>query len=118
MDARLTTLLPHALGLRPGDGKVIKNAGAIITHPFGGITRSVFIAIYELGATEVYVVGHRDCGMSKDTPSCLACHITSIACCAALALGSVFCFSRGLKNSGNCTAVLTLARSVSTGKSK
>jgi carbonic anhydrase len=69
MDARLTTLLPHALGLRPGDGKVIKNAGAIISTPFGGIMRSVVVAIYELGANEVFVVGHHDCGMAVVQPT-------------------------------------------------
>jgi len=65
MDTRLTTLLPSALGLRPGDAKIIKSAGAIISGPFGGITRSVVIALYELGANEVFVVGHHDCGMAK-----------------------------------------------------
>jgi len=69
MDARLTTLLPHALGLRPGDGKIIKNAGAIISAPFGGIMRSVVVAIYALGADEVFVVGHHDCGMAVVQPS-------------------------------------------------
>lgn len=69
MDARLTTLLPHALGLRPGDGKIIKNAGAVISAPFGGIMRSVIVAIYELGATEVFVVGHHDCGMAVVQPT-------------------------------------------------
>lgn len=40
-------------------------AGAIITHPFGGIMRSVLVALYELNADEVFVVGHYDCGMSN-----------------------------------------------------
>ena len=69
MDARLTTLLPHALGILPGDGKLIKNAGAIISAPFGGIMRSVIVALYELGATEVFVVGHHDCGMAVVQPT-------------------------------------------------
>jgi carbonic anhydrase len=51
--------------LHDNDAKIIKNAGAVITHPFGGITRSVMIAIYNLGADEVFVVGHHDCGMTK-----------------------------------------------------
>lgn len=33
MDTRLTELLPAALGLRNGDAKIIKNAGAVISHP-------------------------------------------------------------------------------------
>ena len=65
MDYRLNSLLPKALGLREGEAYVVKNAGAVITHPFGGITRSVFVALYELNADEVFVIGHRDCGMTK-----------------------------------------------------
>ena len=59
MDPRLNTLLPKALGLKEGEAYVVKNAGAIITHPFGGITRSVFVAVYELGAKEIFIIGHR-----------------------------------------------------------
>ncbi len=70
MDTRLTTLLPAALNIRPGDAKIIKNAGAIITHPFGGIMRSVIVALYELKADEVFVVAHQDCGMNNiSTPT-------------------------------------------------
>lgn len=49
MDTRLTELLPAALGLRNGDAKIIKNAGAVISHPFGSVIRSLLVAIYELG---------------------------------------------------------------------
>ena len=59
MDPRLNSLLPRALGLIENEAYVIKNAGAVITHPFGGITRSVFVALYELGASEVFIIGHR-----------------------------------------------------------
>jgi carbonic anhydrase len=48
--------------------QIIKNAGAIITHPFGGIMRSIIVALYELGADEIFVIGHHDCGMSKINP--------------------------------------------------
>ena len=65
MDTRLTELLPKAMNLKNGDAKIIKSAGAVVTHPFGGIMRSVIIAIYELQADEVYIVGHHDCGMSS-----------------------------------------------------
>lgn len=64
MDARLTELLPRAMNLRNGDAKVIKNAGALVTHPFGSIMRSIIVAVYELGAEEVFVVGHYECGMT------------------------------------------------------
>lgn len=65
MDTRLTELLPKAMNLRNGDAKIIKSAGAIVTHPFGGIMRSIIIAVYELQADEVYIIGHHDCGMSS-----------------------------------------------------
>jgi carbonic anhydrase len=64
MDTRLTELLPRAMGFANGDVKLIKNAGAIVSHPFGSVMRSVLVAVYELGAEEVVVVGHRDCGMT------------------------------------------------------
>lgn len=63
MDTRLTDLLPKALNLRNGDAKVVKNAGASIMHPFGSITRSIIVAIYEFNVDEVIVIGHHGCGM-------------------------------------------------------
>ena len=68
MDTRLTELLPHAMNLRNGDAKFIKNAGAVVSHPFGSIMRSILVAVYELGASEVYVIGHHDCGMTSIDP--------------------------------------------------
>lgn len=62
MDTRLTELLPAALGLRNGDVKIIKNAGGIISHPFGSAMRSLLIGIYELDVQEILVIGHSDCG--------------------------------------------------------
>ena len=64
MDTRLVELLPHAMNLRNGDAKVIKNAGAIVSQPFGSVMRSVLVAVYELMAAEVAVVGHYGCGMT------------------------------------------------------
>ncbi|MFD3448703.1 beta-class carbonic anhydrase [Microbacteriaceae bacterium 4G12] len=64
MDTRLVELLPKAMNMRNGDVKIVKVAGAVISHPFGSIMRSVLVAVYELGADEVCVVGHYDCGMS------------------------------------------------------
>lgn len=63
MDTRLTELLPAALGLRNGDAKIIKNAGGVITHPYGSVVRSLLVAILELGVEEVMVIGHTDCGV-------------------------------------------------------
>ncbi len=62
MDTRLTELLPVALGLKNGDAKIIKNAGGVITHPFGSVMRSLIIGIYDLGIEEILVIGHTDCG--------------------------------------------------------
>ena len=63
MDTRLVELLPAAMGLKNGDIKLIKNAGAIITHPFDSVMRSLLIAVYHLRIKEIAVVGHHDCGM-------------------------------------------------------
>ncbi|MGE5702674.1 MAG: beta-class carbonic anhydrase [Clostridia bacterium] len=65
MDTRLVELLPQAMNLKNGDFKLIKSAGAVISHPFGSIMRSILVAIYELDATEVLIIGHHDCGMSN-----------------------------------------------------
>lgn len=62
MDTRLTTLLPAALGLKNGDVKLIKIAGGLVNTPFDSAMRSLLIAIYELGVTDVMVIAHTDCG--------------------------------------------------------
>jgi carbonic anhydrase len=64
MDTRLIELLPRAMNLRNGDVKIIKTAGAIVSHPFGSIMRSILVAVYELNAHEIAVIGHHDCGMT------------------------------------------------------
>jgi carbonic anhydrase len=64
MDTRLTELLPKAMNLKNGDAKFIKIAGAIVAAPFGSVMRSILVAIYSLGAEEIYVIGHHDCGMT------------------------------------------------------
>lgn len=64
MDARLVELLPRAMGLKNGDFKLIKNAGALVSHPWGSAMRSLIVALYELRAQEVCVIGHTDCGMN------------------------------------------------------
>lgn len=63
MDTRLVELLPRALNARNGDIKLVKNAGALIAHPFGSVMRSILVALYQLKAEEVLVIGHHDCGM-------------------------------------------------------
>lgn len=65
MDTRLTELLPKALGLKNGDAKFIKNAGGIISYPFGSAMRALLICVYEFDIKEIFVVGHYDCGVSS-----------------------------------------------------
>jgi carbonic anhydrase len=69
MDTRLTELLPKAMNLKNGDAKVIAIAGAVVAAPFGSVMRSILVAVYSLGAREICVVGHHDCGMTRMEPS-------------------------------------------------
>lgn len=66
MDTRLTSLLPSAMNIKNGDVKLIKNAGAVITHPFGSTMRSIIVSICEFDVDEVMVVGHYECGMCNE----------------------------------------------------
>lgn len=75
MDTRLIELLPAALGFKNGDIKIIKNAGGIISHPFGSALRSLLIAIYELGVNEVMIIGHTDCGAQQLHSSSIIGHM-------------------------------------------
>lgn len=63
MDTRLIHLLPAALGIKLGEIKIIKNAGGTITNPFDSTVRSLLVAIYELGVTEIMIIGHTECGV-------------------------------------------------------
>ena len=67
MDTRLSVLLQEALGLKNGDAKIIKNAGAVIPTLWDSAMRSLIVAVYELGVTEIMVVAHTSCG---------ACHMS------------------------------------------
>ena len=62
MDTRLTALLLAALGLKNGDAKIIKVAGAEVAHPFGSVMRSLLIAVCELGVEDIMIVAHTNCG--------------------------------------------------------
>lgn len=65
MDTRLVELVTKAMNFKNGDVKIVRNAGAIVNHPFGSIMRSLLVAVYQLQADEVLIVGHHDCGMSS-----------------------------------------------------
>ena len=63
MDARIIELLNQALGLKNGDAKMIKSAGALVAPPWGSVMRSLMVAVFELRCKEIMVVAHYDCGM-------------------------------------------------------
>lgn len=65
MDTRLIDFLEPAMGLKRGDATLIKNAGATLLDPGGGVVRSLVAAIFALGCEEILVIAHRDCGMTR-----------------------------------------------------
>jgi carbonic anhydrase len=58
MDARLDPA--RALGLRPGDAHVIRNAGGVVTED---AIRSLVISQRLLGTEEIVLIHHTGCGM-------------------------------------------------------
>ena len=58
-------------GIKERRCKMIKNAGGVITHPYGSVVRSLLVGILELGVEEVMVVGHTDCGVQGMNPKVL-----------------------------------------------
>lgn len=68
MDTRLVELIPNSLNIHNGEAIILKNAGGMITHPFGSIMRSMVVAIHELKAEEIFVIGHHHCGMNSVNP--------------------------------------------------
>ena len=66
MDTRLVDFLEPAMGLKRGEAKVIKNAGNTIVDPMSGaVIRSLVAGVFMLGVEEIFVIGHRDCGMAS-----------------------------------------------------
>jgi carbonic anhydrase len=68
MDTRLVDFLEPAMGIKRGDAKVIKNAGNTLVDPNGGVIRSLVTAVFLLGVEEIFVIGHKDCGMASVNP--------------------------------------------------
>ena len=60
MDSRIDPL--QMLGLRRGDAKILRNAGARVTDD---VLRTLVLAVALLGVERVLVVPHTDCGMTK-----------------------------------------------------
>jgi carbonic anhydrase len=63
------------LGLRAGDAKIIRNAGARVTDD---ALRSLVIAVNLLGVTRVCVVQHTDCAMVGSTDEELRARIEAL----------------------------------------
>ncbi len=64
MDERINPYFLFNCGVN--DIIVLRNAGAYLS---GDMIRSIVVAIYEKGVTEILIVGHTDCGMTKVNPS-------------------------------------------------
>ncbi|MGR6916029.1 beta-class carbonic anhydrase [[Actinomadura] parvosata] len=62
MDSRIDPL--GLLGLKPGDAKILRNAGARVTDD---VLRTLVLAVVLLGVERVLVMPHTDCGMAKVT---------------------------------------------------
>ena len=62
MDSRIEPLA--MLGLRPGDAKILRNAGARVTDD---VLRTLVLARYLLGVGRVMVVAHTRCRMAGAT---------------------------------------------------
>ncbi|MDF5755394.1 carbonic anhydrase [Spongiactinospora sp. TRM90649] len=60
MDSRIDPL--GLLGLKAGDAKILRNAGARVTDD---VLRTLVLAVYLLGVERVLVMPHTDCGMTK-----------------------------------------------------
>ncbi len=62
MDSRIDPLA--MLGLRPGDAKILRNAGARVTDD---VLRTLVLASYLLGVHRAMVIAHTDCRMAAGT---------------------------------------------------
>jgi carbonic anhydrase len=62
MDSRIEPLA--MLGLRPGDAKILRNAGARVTDD---VLRTLVLASYLLGVDRVMIIAHTNCRMGSGT---------------------------------------------------
>ena len=63
-DPRLDALLLSSMGLAQGEAFLLRTAGALVL-PGGGVMRSLAMAVFMFGATEIVVVGHSSCRMAS-----------------------------------------------------
>lgn len=66
IDTRIDPL--GMLGLRPGDAKILRNAGARVTED---VLRTLVLAAYLLNVSRVMVITHTDCRMAGDTDAAI-----------------------------------------------
>lgn len=66
VDSRIEPL--QALGLIPGDAKILRNAGARVTDD---MLRSLIIVTHVLGVNRIALMQHTDCGVHKATQESL-----------------------------------------------
>ena len=62
MDSRIEPL--RMLGLRPGDAKILRNAGARVTDD---VLRTLVLATYLLGVDRAMVIAHTNCRMTAES---------------------------------------------------
>ena len=58
MDGRLA--IDEALGLRPGEAHIIRNAGGLVTDD---VIRSLIVSVELLGTQEIVLIEHTRCGL-------------------------------------------------------
>jgi carbonic anhydrase len=74
MDSRIDPLA--MLGLKKGDAKILRNAGARVTDD---VLRTLVLAVHLLEVRRVMVVAHTDCRMSKVTDDAVHAEIMRTA---------------------------------------
>jgi carbonic anhydrase len=70
MDSRIEPLA--AVGMRPGDAKILRNAGARVTDD---VLRTLVLACYLLDVSRVLVMPHTRCRMASATEEQIHAHI-------------------------------------------
>ena len=85
IDSRIDPLA--MLGLKPGDAKIIRNAGARVTDDS---LRSLILAVNLLNAKRVMVVQHTDCAMANSDDAAIAEHASATRA-APTVLSSLTC---------------------------
>jgi carbonic anhydrase len=65
-EPRLDLVLLPALGLKPGEALLLRTPGALV-QPGGDVLRSLGLAAFTFGITEMLVVGHTSCRLASFT---------------------------------------------------